>query len=163
MSDGVPGGSPAYVARAPAKVILFGEHAINRGQPALAASVGLYATCRLRPRAEPGIAWRSDAPGHGSHLAAVDGVRALGQRVDAYRASEDYEAIRRLAAGDFFAPAKYILATAFGQAGKDLPAGLEIEFSSEIPQSCGRARAARPTPHWRRRSAPGSASPATAS
>ncbi|MBI3973271.1 MAG: hypothetical protein HY332_18505 [Chloroflexi bacterium] len=34
-------------ARAPGKVIHFGEHAINRGQPALAASAGLYATCRI--------------------------------------------------------------------------------------------------------------------
>jgi mevalonate kinase len=99
-------------ARAPAKVILFGEHAVNRGQPAIATSVGLYATCTLRQTDATGIAFRSDAPGSGTACASPKELLDLGNAVDAWRAAEDYEAIRRLAAADFYAPHKYVLASA---------------------------------------------------
>ena len=45
-STGAPISTHCVTAVAPGKVILFGEHAINRGQPAVAAAVGLYARCR---------------------------------------------------------------------------------------------------------------------
>ncbi|MGH2354846.1 MAG: mevalonate kinase family protein, partial [Chloroflexota bacterium] len=124
-------------ARAPGKVILFGEHAINRGQPALAASVGLYATCRLAPSGRRGYRFRSRTPGGGDARtgeASREEIVRLGREVDGFQAAEAYEGIRRLASADFFAPTKYILASALGEA---LPEGLEIEFGSEIPQSCG--------------------------
>ncbi len=122
------------VARAPGKVILFGEHAINRGQPALATSVALYATCRLSLTGSPGVTFRSDAPGQTEHRVAREAVLALGQSVDRWRAAEEYEAVRALAGSDFFAPQQYILATALGA---DLPEGLEVSFDSGIPQSSG--------------------------
>jgi mevalonate kinase len=121
-------------ARAPGKVILFGEHAVNRGQSALAASVGLYATCRLETRDVPGYVFRSDAAGHEYDDATREDILRLGKTIDRYRETENYESLRQLAAADFFAPAKYILASALGD---DLPSGLETAFASEIPQSCG--------------------------
>ena len=60
-----PAVAAEIVARAPGKLILFGEHAVNRGQPALSVSAGLYATCRLRPDAGPGIVFEFGRPGAG--------------------------------------------------------------------------------------------------
>jgi mevalonate kinase len=122
------------VARAPGKVILFGEHAVNRGQPALSVSAGRYATCRLRPEAGPGIVFESDAPGHARAATTRDAVLALGRAVDGYREAEDYESIRALVRDDFFAPQKYILTTALGAA---LPEALTLAFESEIPRTGG--------------------------
>lgn len=125
-------------ARAPGKVILFGEHAINRGQPALAASVGLYATCRLAAAKGQGCSLRSDAEDARATQVSWDEIVVLGRDVDRCRAAEDYAAIRRLAAADFFAPAKYILAGALGGVLPEAARpGIEIAFRSEIPRSCG--------------------------
>lgn len=122
------------IARAPGKVILLGEHAINRGQPALSASAGFYATCTLRSGDAPGIVFESDAPGHARAVTRREDVLALGRDVDRWRAVEDYEALRALMARDFFAPQKYILASALSGA---LPEALAVRFESEIPRSGG--------------------------
>jgi mevalonate kinase len=116
-------------ASAPGKVILFGEHAINRGQPALAAAVGLRAQCSVRP-AERFI-FRS---GTREQTAARQSLLELARRVEGWRAANDFEAIRALAREDYFAPQKYILASVFGDA---LPGGLEIEWQSDVPPSSG--------------------------
>jgi mevalonate kinase len=156
--------------RAPAKVILFGEHAVNRGQPALATSVGLYVTCRLSgtlgpppdpdvpllppaPSASPaasaggGIALRATSTATSSHPGGPTGsstrreevttraeVLRLGREIDAWRAAGDLEPIRRLAGADYFAPAKYVLAGALGEA---LPEELAIDLASEVPRAGG--------------------------
>ncbi len=120
---------PAFTTTAPAKAILFGEHAVNRGQAALAVSVGLYARCRVAPAAD---GYRLAGGGQAQEIGR-EAILALGAQVDAWRAAEDYAAIQRLAAGDFFAPAKYVLAAL----GAELPAALDICFESEIPQSAG--------------------------
>ncbi len=46
-------------ARAPAKVILLGEHAVVYGHPALAAAIPRYVTVSVEPAAEA----RIDLPG----------------------------------------------------------------------------------------------------
>jgi mevalonate kinase len=132
-------------ATAPAKAILFGEHAVNRGQPALAMSVGLYATCALawEPRAAQHIHERApEDQTQESYRFASDGrsdtttrsaILDLGRAIDTYRDDGDYAAIQRIAAEDFFAPAKYVLAAL----GGTLPQNLDIRFTSEIPQSAG--------------------------
>lgn len=118
-------------ASAPGKVILCGEHAINRGQPALATAVGIFARCRATPGLEPGYHLRS-----GTHTESVTAaaLATLAADVDAALAAGEYDVIRRLAAGDYFAPAKYILASIVAH---DLPPALVLEWQSELPGSSG--------------------------
>ena len=119
-----------FTATAPAKAILFGEHAVNRGQAALAVSVGLYARCELEIAGDDYCFFGASHTQHASR----DEIIALRHEVDAWRDAQDYNLIRALAGDDFFAPQKYILAHAFGDA---LPRGMSIRFGSEIPPSSG--------------------------
>ncbi len=118
-------------ARAPAKVILFGEHAVNRGQLAVAVSVGLWATCQLT--VVPAGPYILEGAGR-REITTRAAVLETGARVTAWLAQGQMEAIARLAAADFFAPTKVILATALGE---DLPPGMHLTFGSEIPQGAG--------------------------
>ncbi|MBV9866984.1 MAG: mevalonate kinase [Abitibacteriaceae bacterium] len=118
-------------AVAPAKAILFGEHAINRGQPAIACSVGLYARCRAEQTA--GATYHFSSGAQEQRVTRED-ILQLAQEVEAIREAQDYEAIRALTRTDYFASAKYILATAFGEA---LPHTLSIRWDSQIPSSSG--------------------------
>jgi mevalonate kinase len=138
----VPTGSATVTASAPGKVILFGEHAINRGQPALAVAVGLRTRCTRSmantqcsmlnaQSASATIVFRN---GSRSQTAARHEILSLGKQVDAWRVAQDYDAIRQLARADFFAPQKYILASAFSA---DLPDGLTLEWESEVPPASG--------------------------
>jgi mevalonate kinase len=45
---------------APAKVILLGEHGVNRGQPALATALEVRVRCRVAARSDDRYALRSD-------------------------------------------------------------------------------------------------------
>ena len=119
----------SVTAIAPGKIILFGEHAINRGQPALAAAVGLYAQCRMK-EAETFV-FRS---GKRTVKATRKEIQDLASRVEKYRAGEDYDEIRKVAAADYFAPQKYILGAVFGSS---LPRGFEFTWQSELPSSSG--------------------------
>ncbi len=121
-------------ATAPAKAILFGEHAVNRGQAALAVSVGLHATCCASTSANNQSPTGLTLVG-GGHAQTTDRqtVLELGAAIDRWRAEQQYAAIQQLAAEDFFAPAKYVL-SALGEA---LPAQVDIQFESAIPQSAG--------------------------
>lgn len=117
---------------APAKAILLGEHAVNRNQPAIAASVGLRMKCHAR---RGGYFYHLQSPGH-ARTFTRDEVTALGAQVDAWRQAQNYPAIRELAAGDYFAPAKYIIAHALRD-HEILADGLDIAFESAIPRSGG--------------------------
>jgi len=119
-------------ATAPAKAILLGEHAVNRGQMALAVSVGLYATCTLQGW-EGGAAEYHFTSGDQQQTTARAAILELGRTIDTYCAAANYAAIQQLACSDFFAPAKYVLAAA----GEALPSSLHIGFASTIPQSAG--------------------------
>lgn len=118
-------------AVAPGKVILFGEHAINRGQPALAAAVGIYARCRVR--VVGGTEWTFQGGGV-TQSVTRDAILALARQLEEARRVEDFERLRALARGDYFAPQKYVLGRAFGD---DLPDALELEWWSELPSSSG--------------------------
>lgn len=109
---------------------MFGEHAVNRGQPALSASVGLYARCRVTPGGD-----RYEFQGGGQRQSVTRGeVAALGRHLEDCRAVGDSTSIQAAAARDYFAPAKYVLASAFGD---KLPKGLRLEWRSEIPATSG--------------------------
>lgn len=118
------------ITTAPAKAILFGEHAVNRGQAALAVSIGLYARCELEVT---GDVFCFEGAGHTQH-ASRNEIMALRRDVDLWRETQNFNRIRTLAHDNFFAPQKYILAHAFGEA---LPVGMTIRFESEIPPSSG--------------------------
>lgn len=115
---------------APAKTILIGEHAVNRGQTALAVSLGLYAGCTLTASNSHTYNFISDA--HQTQTTREE-IIELGRQIDGWRADQDYAAIQQLAAADFFAPSKYVLAAL----GERLPSSLTITFNSAIPQSMG--------------------------
>jgi mevalonate kinase len=120
-------------ATAPAKAILLGEHAVNRGQAALAISIGLHASCTLfvdQLATETCYRLISD---HHCERTTRAAIQAFGQMIDAYRADQHYTAMQLIAADDFFAPAKYVLAAL----GDNLPPALTIRFASTIPQSAG--------------------------
>jgi mevalonate kinase len=121
----------AVSAIAPGKVILFGEHAINRGQPALAMAVGLYARCRIT-RGATAATYRFKSGEHEQEVARAD-LFELGKQVDGYRKANDYAAIQKLAADDYFAPAKYILAGI----GTAIPDALDFTWTSDVPISSG--------------------------
>lgn len=118
-------------ATAPGKVILSGEHSINRGQSALSTGIGLYVRCRVSPRKGGEFYFRS-----GKEFQAVsrETITWMDRQVASYQAREDYNSIRRLASQDYFAPAKYVLAAAFENS---LRGSLDIEWESEIAPSCG--------------------------
>src|SRR5262245_20164440 len=118
-------------AIAPGKVILFGEHAINRGQPALASSVGLYARCRVSLQPTDGCLLQGSSM---QQRASLRSIFALCDSVKKFRSQRDFDSIRQLAKDDYFAPAKYILGCAFEE---KLPEGLTVEWTSQIPASSG--------------------------
>lgn len=122
----------SVITSAPAKAILFGEHAVNRNQPAIAASVGLRMKCHAR---RGGYFYHLQSPGH-ARTFTRDEVTALGAQVDVWRQAQNHLAIRELAASDYFAPAKYIIAHALRD-HEILADGLDIAFESAIPRSGG--------------------------
>jgi len=117
---------------APAKAILFGEHAVNRGQAAIAVSVGLRTHCTVHTG---GYLYHFESAGH-ARTFTRDEVVAMGEQVDAWCEAQEYQAIREMAASDYYAPAKYIIAHAL-RAHDVLGDGLDIAYQSEIPNSGG--------------------------
>jgi mevalonate kinase len=118
-------------ASAPAKAILFGEHAINRGQPALSVAVGLRTHCTVVGSADSRFHFASETRQHSMDVGDIHSLRA---RIDRALAEEDFATIRALVAADYFAAPTYVLANVFGDT---LPSGLRIEWRSEIPSSSG--------------------------
>jgi len=112
---------------APAKVILFGEHGVNRGVTALATAVDLRVRCTVRLRQDGRIVLRS---GRAEHAEPTDELQAFGRRIDAALTGEDAGALASVAAGDFFAPSRYVLAELVGRLGVR---GLTASWEDGLP------------------------------
>ena len=123
-------GSEHAAASAPAKVILLGEHAVNRGQEALATAVGLRVRCDVERLAEPVAVL---VAGEVERRIPLDELERFAAGVDALRAAGDVAAVGRLA-GDFLAPARYALA---GLARRVALPGLRACWDSELPVGAG--------------------------
>jgi mevalonate kinase len=94
---------------APAKIILFGEHGVNRQQPALATAVDLRTYCRVNLR-DDGIysLWTGDQCEEGR----VEEIARFKMQIDELRITQQLDAIREQAR-DFFAPVRYVLGHLF--------------------------------------------------
>ena len=120
----------SIITRSPGKIILLGEHSVNRGQLALAVSVGLNTTCRLE-EVEDSSTTLAGA-GHTASFSSSD-LRQHAGHVDQLLTARDYAGIRELLGRNFFASPAYLVGQA---AALGLPA-VRLTFESEIPMSCG--------------------------
>jgi mevalonate kinase len=123
--------APSVTAVAPGKVILLGEHAVNRGQPAIAAAVGLYARCRAAYSEDGLFHFRSAARAQDVSPEEVWGVCG-GVREALER--KHLGKIRAITAADFYAPQKYVLGT---MQMHDRIRPLTIEWDSQVPSHSG--------------------------
>jgi mevalonate kinase len=118
---------------APGKIILFGEHGVNRQQPALATAVDLRTYCRVTLRADGCYSLRA---GEHHEQAKIAQALAFKQQIDMLRASQALDAIRE-AARDFFAPARYVLTHLLAQLPQAAQSGFDIEWRSMLPIGSG--------------------------
>ncbi len=118
------------VTSAPAKIILCGDHGVNRQQPALSTTADMRTFCRVTTRSEQDYRFRS-----GRHEAQYsrEQLLAFKAEVDALREANELDEIRERAR-DFFAPTRYVLTYVVDQV--DGP-GLDIEWRSSLPVSSG--------------------------
>jgi mevalonate kinase len=119
------------VASAPAKVILLGEHGVNRRQPALAAAVGARARCTARiPDASEVRIVSSLAVEEG----ATDAVVAFSREVGRMREQDARDELRHVAEHDVLAPVRYVLGQLIERYSLG---GVEVAIESEIPIGSG--------------------------
>lgn len=118
------------ITSAPAKVILFGEHGVNRQQPALATAIDLRLRCHVQTRPDARYHFRSGERGEQIDRA---GLLAYKARIDRLRQAQALDEIRQQAR-DFFAPTRYVLAHVVEQHSGP---GLEIEWRSTLPTGGG--------------------------
>jgi mevalonate kinase len=118
-------------ASAPGKIILFGEHGVNRHQPALATAVDLRVFCQATVRPDGRYTFRS-----GKLRADEDREHLLVLKadIDALRAAGAHDALRARTDGDFFAPARYVLAHIVERTSGS---GLDIVWRSQLPIGSG--------------------------
>jgi mevalonate kinase len=116
---------------APGKVILFGEHAVNRGQLAIGCAVGLTLRCRLSPRTDGAIA----LSGAGQRtVLTLEHIRRHFAACETALRTSDFAAIRALLGDNFFASSVYVL----GLADRHAPlASFEIAWTGSIPAGAG--------------------------
>lgn len=115
---------------APAKIILFGEHGVNREQPALAAAVDLRVRCRLSRRSDMTYTFRS---GERAETVTRREVLAFKREVDELRETGDLDAIRERAR-DFWAPPRYVLGHVLERYGGP---GVDVAWQSKVPIGSG--------------------------
>ena len=117
------------VTSAPAKIILFGEHGVNRQQPALATAVDLRTYCRVTPRRDGRYSLTAGTRAEAGDLARA---AAFKTEIDGLREAKALDAIREQAR-DFFAPTRYVLAHVTARTG----VGFDVEWRSDLPIGSG--------------------------
>ena len=115
---------------APAKIILFGEHGVNRQQPALATAANLRTYCRVQRRNDILYTLRTGAEGEQGNLVNLAAFR---DKVDALREAGALDDIREIAR-DFFAPTRYVLACALSELDAG---GVDVTWRSDLPIGSG--------------------------
>jgi len=118
------------VTSAPAKIILCGDHGVNRQQPALATAVDMRTFCRVSSRTNQSYSFRA---GERYEECSRDRLFQFKADIDALRQAKKLDEIRDRAR-DFFAPTRYVLAHVVEQVKGP---GLDIEWRSAVPISSG--------------------------
>lgn len=118
------------ITSAPAKIILCGDHGVNRQQPALCTAVDMRTLCRVSTRSDQDYTLRS---GERFETCTRQSLFAFKAAVDRLRAAQSLDEIREVAR-DFFAPARYVLSYVVDQVGGP---GLDVEWRSDVPISSG--------------------------
>lgn len=118
------------ITSAPAKIILLGEHGVNRQQPALATALDLRLYCRVTTRRDTQYDFIA-----GDHQRSLQRTELLAFKtdIDRLRQAQALNEIRQKA-NDFFAPTQYVLAHLVEQRGGP---GLTIEWRSALPTGGG--------------------------
>lgn len=120
-----------FSTSAPGKVILFGEHSVNRGQAALATAVDRRVRCRVTVCNDGAYSFRS---GEQQSECDRESLIQFKAEIDGLRAESRLEEIREQARREFFAPARYVLAQVVERSGGQ---GLAIEWVSDLPIGSG--------------------------
>ena len=120
----------SIVTSAPAKIILCGDHGVNRQQPALATAANMRTHCRITTRSDQQYCFRTSPH---SEICTRERLFDFKGEVDTLREAQELDEIRERAR-DFFAPTRYVLAHIVEQVGGS---GLDIEWRSTVPVSSG--------------------------
>jgi mevalonate kinase len=120
----------SIITSAPAKIILGGDHGVNRQQPALATAVDLRTFCRMTVRDDQNYSFRS---GQRVEHCSRERLFEFKTEVDTLRQAEALDEIRERAR-DFFAPTRYVLAHVVERIGGP---GFDVEWRSAVPLSSG--------------------------
>lgn len=118
------------VASAPGKIILFGEHGVNRGQPAIAGAIDRRVLCRATTRSDAIVTFSFE------DRAQVDSrnqIVAFRRQIDSFRAKSDLDQLCQASRTNFFAPARYVL----GHLIERLPTGIDVTWRSDLPIGSG--------------------------
>ena len=118
------------VTSSPSKIILCGDHGVNRAQPALSTASDMRTYCRVSTRADTRYSLRS---GERFEDNSQEYLLAFKAHVDGLRERSQLDEIREIAR-DFFAPTRYVLSFIVEQVGGP---GLDVEWLSSIPISSG--------------------------
>ncbi len=118
------------VTSSPAKIILFGEYAVNRQQPAIATAVDSRVLCRVTIRKDERYSLQFQEK---KEVTDLKQLLSFKERVDTLRKENRFDDIRKTA-GDFFSTTRYVLAYLLER----FPCpGLHIEWRSPLPIGSG--------------------------
>jgi mevalonate kinase len=118
------------VTSSPGKVILFGEHGVNRNQPAIATAVNIRTYCRVSKRDDDLFTLESKGF---KEVLGKEQLLAFKRKVDALRKINAFDEIQKLAY-NFFSTSRYVLAHIVEDL--DCP-GLDVKWKSSLPIRSG--------------------------